>query len=412
MLVVLSVSEVNGYLRESLEADDLLRDLWVRGEISNLVVSQAGHAYFTLKDSQSQLRCVIFRGQLASIGVVPRNGLSVVAHGRLSVYEVSGQVQLYVDLVQPQGVGALYLKFERLRRQLEAEGLFDPARKRPLPRFPRRIGVVTSPTGAAVRDVVQVISRRYPGIELVVVPTLVQGDEAAAGIVSALAAVNALGSVDLVIVARGGGSIEDLWPFNEEAVARAIFASRVPVVTGVGHETDLTIADLVADLRAPTPSAAAEMSVPDRREYISQVENLGRRAESAVTGGLADHRYRLEVAERGLRRLLPPPQLAQWRQGIDDLSSRADSAAAHNLALWRERTRSRALQLSALGPEAVLARGFSVCWHVATARPVKRIDQVSADDELQIQVADGIFGASALSSVGRALEKQSAVDAL
>lgn len=399
MLVVLSVSEVNARLRETIESDELLADLWVQGEVSNLVLSQAGHMYFTLKDAQSALRCVIFRSQLAAMPFRPQNGIAIVGHGRLSVYEVSGQVQLYLDLVQPQGVGALYLKFEHLRRQLEAEGLFDPARKRKLPRFPRRIGVVTSPTGAAVRDIIQVIGRRFPAVELVIAPTLVQGEGAAAGIVAALETLGRDGDVDVIIVARGGGSIEDLWPFNEESVARAIFASRAPVVTGIGHETDVTIADLVADLRAPTPSAAAAAAVPDRLEYLGLVTAAQRRGAAAVFGRLEGLRLRLQARKEALHRLVPPPPLRRRRQQVDDLAARASTRVNHALDLWRERLRSRELQLSALDPGAVLGRGFSLCWHVSTGRVVRSVGQVAMGDGVQVQVADGLIPATVSDTV-------------
>ena len=323
MIAVLSVSEVTGYLKETLEADEIFQDLWVRGEVSNFVQSQAGHLYFTLKDAGSQLRCVIFRGQLAGLAFKPQNGISVLVHGRLSVYEVSGQVQLYADKVQAAGIGQLFLAFDALRRRLEDEGLFETWRKRPLPRFPRRIGVVTSPTGAALRDIVKVIARRYPSVDLVLAPTLVQGEGAAAGICAAIAGLNRLPGVDLIILARGGGSIEDLWPFNEEDVARAIFTSRLPVVTGVGHETDITIADMVADLRAPTPSAAAELSVPDRADYHAQIGSLRARADLALGGELDNRRLRLEEVRRGLMRLVPPPRFRTWRQQLDDFNDRA-----------------------------------------------------------------------------------------
>ncbi|MHB1414890.1 MAG: exodeoxyribonuclease VII large subunit [Chloroflexota bacterium] len=394
MLAVLSVGEVTGYLRELMESDDLLRDVWVRGEVSNLVQSQAGHSYFTLKDSTSQLRCVIFRGQLPHISFRPRNGLAVAAHGRVSVYEVSGQVQLYVDLVEPQGVGELYLRFQQLRQRLEREGLFDPARKRPLPLFPRRIGVVTSPTGAVFHDIMQVVSRRFANVEIVLAPAQVQGEGAAESIAAAIAALNALPGTDVIILARGGGSLEDLWPFNEETVARAVFASRVPVVSGVGHETDVTIADLVADLRAPTPSAAAELVVPDRRDYLERTRALRQQAVAAVSAFLEAWRTDLEQSQADLVHLVPPPRLAQWRQREDELWLRASTAVSHAFALWQARVEANALQLGALSPMGVLGRGYSICWHPANGQPVKSLQQIGPGDKVEIQVADGIFGAA------------------
>ncbi len=391
MISILSVSEATGYLREVLESDDVLQDLWVRGEVSNCVQSQAGHVYFTLKDDAAQLRCVIFRSQLASLGYRPQNGIAVIAHGRLSYYEAGGQVQLYVDVVQPQGVGALFLQFERLRRRLEEEGLFDPARKRPLPRFPRRIGLVTSPTAAAMYDVLRTLAHRFPAVEVILAPTLVQGEEAPSAIVAALGAVNQVPDLDVVIVARGGGSLEDLWAFNDERVARAIFASRAPVVVGVGHETDVTIADLVADVRAPTPTAAATLVVPDRREYLAQVEDVRRRAALAVGSALEASRRRLAQAHGAVRRLLPPPRILRWRQQVDELDTRSAGALRHAVALWHERLRSRRLQLAALSPAAVLARGYSISWHLGTGRAIKSVAQVATGDGIQIQVADGFF---------------------
>lgn len=393
MISVLSVGEVNRYLRELLESDGLLGDVWVRGEVSNLSQSQSGHLWFTIKDSEAQLRCVIFRGQLPYISCRPQNGLSLIAHGRVSLYEVGGQVQLYVDLVQPQGVGALSLRFERLRRQLEREGLFEGARKRPLPSFPARIAVVTSPTGAAVHDVVNVLRRRYPCVELLLAPTLVQGDGAAEGIANAIGLVNEVEGVDLLILARGGGSLEDLWPFNEETVARAIFGSRVPVLTGIGHQTDVTIADLVADLRAPTPSAAAELAAPDRREYLVQVAAKRARLDGAARAQLDVVRDGLALARGALWELVPPPRFQQWRQRLDDLLDRALAAGQHSLELRRERLRAGGLQLRALNPLGVLERGYSVCWHVGAGAVVRSREQVASGDDLELQVADGCFAA-------------------
>src|SRR3990170_3714685 len=272
MIEAYSVSRLARYLKDLLDSDLALSNLWVEGEVSNLSRSSAGHLYFTLKDEEAQLRCVMFRR--ASGGAPVENGTQVLAHGNVSFYEVRGDLQLVVDSVQPAGVGPWQAEFERLKEKLEAEGLFDPARKRPLPRFPRRVGVVTSPAGAAFHDICHVIGRRWPLAEVVLAPTAVQGPEAAAGICEAVRLLNQEEGIDVVIVARGGGSLEELWPFNEETVARAIHGSRLPVVSGVGHETDYTIADYVADVRAPTPSAAAETAVPDRAEVARQVLGL------------------------------------------------------------------------------------------------------------------------------------------
>ena len=261
-MAIYSVSQVTRYLRELLESDPQLNDLWVAGEVSNLTTSQAGHIYFTLKDSTAQLRCVMFRNNNAGSRLLA-NGALVVAHARISFYEARGEVSVISDAVMPEGTGPLYLELERLKAKLQAEGLFDESRKRPLPPFPKMLGVVTSSTGAALQDIRKVLQSHYPMVEVLLAPTLVQGEGAAEGIVAALHTLNQDGRADAIIVARGGGSLEELWPFNEEIVARAIHASAIPVISGVGHERDVTIADLVADVRAPTPTAAAEMAVPN-----------------------------------------------------------------------------------------------------------------------------------------------------
>src|SRR5215210_2357791 len=259
---ILTVSQLNAYLREALDADEILQDLWVEGEISNLSRPASGHWYFTLKEGDAQIRAACWKSYVARIPTLPTNGDAVLAHGRVSFYEAGGQLQLYVDMIRPAGVGLLHARFEELKARLDAEGLFDPSRKRELPPLPRRIGLVTSPSGAALRDILNVLGRRYPLAEVLLSGCQVQGDGAAETIVEALFALYDQ-DVDVIIVARGGGSIEDLWAFNEEIVARAVFASPVPIISGVGHETDTTIIDYVADLRAPTPSAAAELAAPD-----------------------------------------------------------------------------------------------------------------------------------------------------
>ncbi|MDP2728063.1 MAG: exodeoxyribonuclease VII large subunit, partial [Dehalococcoidia bacterium] len=310
------VAQVTRYLKGLLEGDGLLRDLWVSGEVSNLSRSMAGHLYFTLKDTDGQLRCVFFSegGQLSWLA----NGSAVVAHGRVSLYEAQGSLQLYVDVVQPEGTGILHLQLEELHARLGKEGLFEESRKRPLPAFPRRIGVVTSPTGAALRDILKILSRRYPLAEVLLSPTLVQGDGAAPGIVEALRLLNDLGDADVIILARGGGSLEELWAFNEEAVVRAIHASRVPVVTGVGHETDTTLADLAADFRAPTPTAAAVAVVPDVMDLAQRVAYLLQELLLRARDLVSKKAECLERAAWDLHRALP--DIGARRQRVDDLT--------------------------------------------------------------------------------------------
>lgn len=385
---ILSVSQVNAYLRELLETDRYLSDLWVSGEVSNLSRPVSGHVYFTLKDEYSQLRCVLFR-RLSFNGADFQAGMKIVAHGRVSIYESSGALQLYVDFVQPEGLGELYLEFQRLRAQLEEEGLFDLTRKRPLPPFPRRIGVVTSPSGAVFHDICQIIARRWPLVEVVLAPTPVQGPEAVVGVCQALKELNEEGRVDLIIVARGGGSLEELAAFNSELVARAIYASRVPVISAVGHETDYTIADDVADLRAPTPSAAAEMAVPDRRELHRQlmvlVEALAAGSVEAVRRRRADLREQVRRLERCL------PDLDRWRQMIDERWRRAGLAFDRQIERQRSLVERCTARLTALSPLDTLSRGYAVVQRGATGEVVSRVAQVQPGDRLWVRVQDGRF---------------------
>ncbi len=363
---IYSVAEVTGYLRERLETDSMLADLWISGEVSNLSESAAGHLYFTLKDEASQLRCVLFHR--ARLDVTVENGAAVVAHGRISIYEVSGTLQFYVDLVQPEGVGILHLEFERLKAKLADEGLFEPARKRALPPFPQHIGVVTSPDSAVLHDIINIISRRYPLVELVLSPTPVQGDGASAGIVNAFDALNDTDGIDVVILARGGGSLEELWAFNDEKVARAIYASKAPVISGVGHDTDFTIADFVADLRAPTPSAAAELAVPHRAELEGHIQSHRRALVAALTG-----------------------ELDRYCQRIDELTRGASMHLGNLLSISREKLRGRELELGSLSPLATLGRGYALVQHSATGEVVSHIEQVHRGDAIDVKVSDGQF---------------------
>ena len=293
-MAVYSVSEVSRYLTDILRDDPVLQNVWVRGEVGNLTRSAAGHSYFSLRDAGATLRCVMFRGGGVGADLI-EEGSAVIAHGRVALYEPRGDLQLIADIVQPEGVGELQLKLEELKMRLEKEGLFEETRKRPLPKFPARVGVVTSPTGSVWHDIQNVTTRRYPAVELVLAPALVQGSEAAPAIVAAFDALERLDDIDVIIVARGGGSLEDLWPFNEEDVARAIFKSGVPVVSAIGHETDYTIADLVADVRAPTPSAAAELVMPDQAELFADIGVLQRSMNSIVTGRLETAKWEVEA---------------------------------------------------------------------------------------------------------------------
>ena len=390
---VLAVGELTDYLRELFESDPVLRDLWVRGEVSNFSRSAAGHCYFTLKDDESQVRCVLFRGDARWLPFMPANGDGILAHGRVCLYEPRGEYQLRVDRVQPEGVGPLQLAFEELRYRLEQEGLFDEARKRPLPAMPRCIGVVTSATGAVWHDIQTVVARRYPLAELVLAPAAVQGDDAPVSIVAAIRALCLDERVEVLIVGRGGGSIEDLWAFNDERVARAIFAARVPVISGVGHEVDVTIADFVADLRAPTPSAAAELCVPDLRELAGRVADARARLRELMDGSLRDGREALGQAERRLARASPERTVEQGRQRLAALSRAAVRALDHQLVLQRRAVTTLERQLAALDPRAVLGRGYAVVTDPASDEVVASAAEVHAGQPLRVTVADGEFAA-------------------
>jgi len=388
---VLTVSEVTRYIRDLLESDLLLRDLWIRGEVSNFSRSTAGHIYFTLKDEEASIRCVLWRYVAEEQTHLPADGQVFILHGRVSVYEVQGAYQFYVDLVQPAGVGTLYLRFLALKDRLEREGLFAPERKRPIPPFPRAIGVVTSPQAAAWWDILHLLERRYPLVEVILAPALVQGPDAPRQIAEAIRTLNRETDVDLIIVARGGGSVEELWAFNEELVAKAIYDSRVPVISGVGHEIDFTIADFVADLRAPTPTAAAAAAVPDAQEYKATLQRQKGSLVESIQRKIAEEKEGLLYAKETLLRLSPRALLERYRLRVDDLGHQALLQVEQRIALQREQIRSRTLQLTSLNPEATLERGYSITRRVDSGAVVKRVAQVAKGDRIGVQVTDGQF---------------------
>ena len=390
-MAVYSVSQVTSHLRQALDSDPLLADLWVTGEVSNLRVSSSGHSYYTLRDDQAVLNCVMFRGQPGA--ELLANGTAVSAHGRITFYEPRGSTDFMVDLAMPQGVGELSLELERLRLRLEAEGLFEESRKRPLPAFPRTIGLVTSPAGAVFHDIENVIRRRYPLAELLLSPTQVQGEGAAPQIAAALESLDRDGRADAIIIARGGGSLEDLWPFNEEIVARAIYASKTPVVSAVGHETDYTIADFVADVRAPTPSAAAELVVPDQHDLRRQIAELAGESGRAVAYLLEGKRTALAALMR--RMDLGIPNLDTLRRRVDDLGRLVQSGAQARIRLAVSSVDGLAQRMRALDPAATLGRGFSVVQNLSSGQVVSGVGQVTPGDPLSITVADGDIPATA-----------------
>jgi exodeoxyribonuclease VII large subunit len=395
-LKIYTIGELAAYLRELLESDDELHDCWVTGEVSNLSLSGSGHYYFTVKDGEAQVRCVLFRKDAMWQTVLPENGSAIVAHGYLSIYETTGNLQFYVDMLQEEGQGALHMAYEQMQARLEAQGLFAPDRKRSIPEIPKRIGLVTSPQAAALQDILNVLSRRYPLAEVILSPTQVQGDGAARQIARAIASLNALDGddgVDVIIVARGGGSIEELWAFNEEIVARAVYASKVPVVSGVGHETDTTIIDQVADMRAPTPSAAAELVTPDRSELASTVDALKRILIEDMQGRLAVAVDAVDQERLALARLSPERQVLDDRQRVNDMISSMSLRLQHTLALQRERVGGNKARLEALSPLQILKRGYAIVRDLDTGKVVSGITDTQPGHLLEVRVSDGAFGA-------------------
>ena len=387
----LSVSELTRHLRILIESDEVLQEVWVEGEVSNLSRPASGHLYFTLKDHNASLRCVIWRSTAQHMRALPQDGASLQAHGNIGLYDAGGQYQLYVDQVRSTGEGALYQEFLRLKMLLEAEGLFAPERKRAIPECPRCVGIVTSPSGAALQDMLNVMRRRYPLVEVVLAPTPVQGMEAPPGIVSAIQALNRIAHPDVILVARGGGSLEDLWAFNDERVVRAIAASSCPVITGVGHETDFTLADFASDVRAPTPTAAAELCTPDRAELrqalMEQTAGLARNLLSI----LSSCRWRLEDSQRQLQRYSPLGYIRGQRQRLDDTAHAAERAIGHALALQRARLDGAQLRLVSLSPQSVLQRGFAMVTRHPHGSLVQSAGSVTVGEALRVRLADGSF---------------------
>ncbi len=389
----LTVTQLARRIKDVVEEDAILNDVWVRGEVSNFVQANSGHVYFTLKDYNAAVRCVMWRADAARVERMPESGAAIEVHGSVSLYEARGDVQLYVDEIKLTGAGALWQQFERLRARLLGEGLFAVEHKRPLPTFPRTIGVVTSREGAVLHDICNVVRRRNPLVQLLLAPTQVQGAAAAEMIALAIATINRF-DIDVLIVARGGGSIEDLWAFNEECVARAIYDSRVPVISAVGHETDFTIADFVADLRAPTPSAAAEVAVADVREWRDALQSAEERLAQVAHNRLGDARVRLSNQAYALQRVSPQSRIGNQQQRVDELSYRLGARMAQVLALKRGALGGAGRHLAALNPAATLARGYAIVREKKSGRVVKSRRQVAGHTEIQVRVSDGEFQAT------------------
>lgn len=388
----LSVTDLNLYIKDIIAVDDILGDVLVKGEISNFKAHSSGHMYMSLKDSGSVLRAVMFRSAAAKLTFAPQNGTKVVAHGRIGVYERDGQYQLYIDKMQPEGQGDLYAAFEMLKQKLAKEGLFDPAHKKRLPKYPKRIGVVTAPTGAAIRDIINVLTRRFSYADIVLYPVLVQGENSAASIVSAINYFNATKSADVLIVGRGGGSIEDLWSFNEEAVARAIYDCEIPIVSAVGHEIDFTISDFVADLRAPTPSAAAELVVPSQDELAEKFNNVYKLIYKQARQIIENRRMRVErCADRPIFKN-PKGRIDDKRIYLDNLEHMFETAAQSVLKEKKRLFSENAAKLDAMSPLGTLGRGYSVA-KSDNGVIIRSVEQIKDGDLISVTVADGSFDA-------------------
>lgn len=430
----ISIKELTRTIKSRLEGEPSLQNIWVRGEISNFTRHSSGHMYFTLKDADSRVKAIMFVSYNQRLPFMPRDGAKVIAYGSVSVYERDGQYQFYVTQMQPDGIGSLYLAFEQLKKKLEAEGLFAPHAKKPIPRFPRAIGVITSPTGAAVRDILTTLQRRFPLVPVLLAPVLVQGPQAAPSIVRAIELMNERREVDVLIVGRGGGSLEELWAFNEESVARSIYASAIPIISAVGHETDFTISDFVADLRAATPTAAAELAVPHHLELKQQLAYETQRLYRGLIRRLEEKRERLERLKRSPALVHPRRQLLQHAERLDRLTEQLRYRMRDRLAAGRERKlklvqmlagfnpREQAMfakrrhgaavrqlamamqalvrakraeleaglrQLDALSPLKVMQRGYSLVYHESGKRLIKSIEQVQPGDVVKVRLTDG-----------------------
>ncbi len=384
-----TVTRLTFYIRNLLETDVTLQDVWVSGEISNLSRPASGHIYFTLKDSNASLRCIMWKTSAARLGLTLKDGTALEVHGKIGVYDAGGQYQLYADQIRPTGEGVLYQEFVRLKAMLEAEGLFDPERKRSIPEGPRLIGIITSPTGAALRDMLTAIRRRNPLVEVLLAPAPVQGDEAPPKIVAALESLNRQ-KPDVILLARGGGSIEDLWAFNDERVVRAVANSNAPVISGVGHETDFTLCDFAADLRAPTPTAAAELATQITiNDLRAELENYQTRISSSTLNLLGVQQTFLATLGARLRFLSPERRIQSDIQHLDDLSRRASTSIVYRLQLQVEHIEGTQQRLEALNPLAVLRRGYAVVTRKDDSRVITHVFQ--AADEMRVRVSDGEF---------------------
>lgn len=384
---VFSVTELNNYIKNLFENNRTLTSVSIRGEISNFVNHRSGHLYFSLKDAEGQIRAVMFRARASTLKFMPESGMKVVVHGSVTVYPRDGSYQIYVSTMQPDGIGALYLAYEQLKNRLAEEGLFDEKYKKVIPFIPRRIGVITSPTGAAVRDIINVTGRRFPGADLFIYPALVQGEGAEQSLVKALDYLDNSHLCDVIIIGRGGGSIEDLWAFNSEVLARRIFAAATPIISAVGHETDFTICDFVADLRAPTPSAAAEIAVPDKRDLALRIDSYNERLANALIRRVERARERLDRLALSTDKSRILSSIDNKRQSIKHLEEKSRFMLSSALDRAREALVQNAAKVNALSPLSTISRGYSVA--EKNGRIVKSIHEINVGDSISLRVADG-----------------------
>ena len=385
-----TVSQLNNYVKTMIDSDPCLTYIYVVGEISNFTNHyKTGHFYLTLKDSSCAIKAVMFRSNAARIKFEPQNGMKVICRGRASLFERDGSFQFYIDEMQPDGAGALQVAFEQLCEKLKNEGLFDEAHKKPIPKFPERIAVITSPTGAAVQDIKNVISRRCPCVEVVMCPVLVQGDGAAAQLCEAVEKVNELNCADVIIIGRGGGSIEDLWAFNDETLARIIFNSKIPMISAVGHEIDFTVCDFVSDLRAPTPSAGAELAVPDINDVRFMLSRLEGGVLSAYGNRISNLRSRVKLSAESYVLKNPENYISALRERLNLNSTKMKSSYSNRLSESREAFAALCAKLDAMSPLATIARGYSVTY--VDKKPIKSVDEVNLNDCLNVKLVDGVI---------------------
>ena len=384
---ILTVGKLTDYIKQRLENDLQLINIWVKGEISNFTRHNSGHLYFTLKDEISQISCAMFRSSASSLKFEPEHGMKVLVLSSLSVYKLSGKYQLIVSEMHPDGLGALHQKYLQLKEKLEKEGLFSKEHKKNIPKFPKTIGIITSPTGAAIKDLIRNLTRRFPNINIKIAPTIVQGVDAASSIIKSVELLNKISDIDVIIIGRGGGSLEDLWCFNEEIVARAIFKSKIPTISAVGHETDFTISDFVADCRAPTPSTAAEIAVPDKNELLKEIKHLRERLLQKTERSMESKKQCLvSLLDRPIFKR-PFDFINQYLQQIDDLMSKSRRAIQNFLELRKKGLEILTAKLDTINPKAVLKRGYSIA--LKKGKIIKNASDVKIDDMIEIMFQKG-----------------------